>query len=122
MKLVLIHGVYYLLYCNTLEQLTLVSSVNPFFLPSFIGDRWFHISERPPHLYQISAGKTSVWAREKDGKIWLPSHIQGLYSNNIFKTCTRAHKKGDMRNPLTLYTVNLSPPWGAIKWQQILKI
>lgn len=36
---------------------------------SLVGDRWFHISERPPHLYQVSAGKTSVWAREKNGTI-----------------------------------------------------
>lgn len=44
-----------------------------------IGSRWFHISERPPHLYQVSAGKTSVWTREKDGTCWYRQNITDTY-------------------------------------------
>ena len=60
----------YCIYKVTLKQPTPVSA-QLWNLPLFflVGDRWFHISERPPHLYQVSAGKTAVWAREKDGTI-----------------------------------------------------
>ena len=36
-----------------------------------LGSCWFHIGEKPPCLVQISAGKSSVWARDKNGKEFL---------------------------------------------------
>lgn len=47
-----------------------VPQISHYFFIHCTGNQWFHISERPPHLFQISAGGTSVWAREKTGKIW----------------------------------------------------
>ena len=34
------------------------------------GNRWFHISQRPPHLSLVSAGGASVWACDGNGKIY----------------------------------------------------